>query len=178
MPNAIALEHQGRKATLLIQRPPLNILDLSTLRSLRSCLGELMVDPDLQLLILRGAGDRAFSAGVAVEDHTEDKVPDMLQEFHGAIAILRDMPAVTLAVVHGHCLGGGMELAAGCDLVVASRESRFGQPEIKLGCFPPLAAVGPHDQRRGGGRDGIGQPLRSGRGIGRCRRGACRVDSR
>ena len=65
----------------------------------------------------------------------------MLREFHGAISILRDMPAVTLAVDQGHCQGGGMELAAGCDLIVASDDSRFAQPEIKLGCFPPLAAA-------------------------------------
>lgn len=141
MTDSIVLERQGRVASISIHRPPLNILDLETITTLRRCLAELMADNELQLLVLRGGGERAFSAGVAVEDHSPEKVPTMLQEFHGAISILRDMPAVTLAVVRGHCLGGGMELAAGCDLVVASDDSRFGQPEIKLGCFPPLAAA-------------------------------------
>jgi len=65
----------------------------------------------------------------------------MLDAFHGALTGLRDLPAVSVAVVDGHCLGGGMELAAACDMVVASDRSRFGQPEIKLGCYPPLAAA-------------------------------------
>jgi len=138
---SIVMERSGRQASLSIHRPPLNILDLKTIGELRRHLAELMVDSELQLLILRGDGERAFSAGVAVEDHSPEKVPTMLREFHGAISILREMPAVTLAVVQGHCLGGGMELAAGCDLIVASDDSRFGQPEIKLGCFPPLAAA-------------------------------------
>lgn len=137
----IVMERSGRSASLSIDRPPLNILDLTTLRALRHELAELMTDRELQLLILRGSGDRAFSVGVAVEDHSPENVAPMLQEFHGAISILRDMPAVTLAVVEGHCLGGGMELAAGCDLIVATEDSHFGQPEIKLGCFPPLAAA-------------------------------------
>lgn len=141
MIESMTLERHERVASIYLKRPPLNILDLATIAELRQCLAELMVDPELQLLILRGDGGRAFSAGVAVEDHSPDKVPIMLQEFHAAINILRDMPAVTLAVVQGHCLGGGMELAAGCDLIVASDDSRFGQPEIKLGCFPPLAAA-------------------------------------
>lgn len=141
MSSSIVVQRRDRLAEVTVARPPLNILDLSTLRELRRLLGELMVDRDLQLVILRGEGDRAFSAGVAVEDHSPEKIPSMLQEFHGAISILREMPAITLAAVQGHCLGGGMELASGCDLIVATEESKFGQPEIKLGCFPPLAAA-------------------------------------
>jgi len=139
--SSIVMERHGRLASISIRRPPLNILNLTAIQDLRHHLGELMVDKDLQLLVLRGSGQRAFSAGVAVEDHSPEKVPDMLGEFHRAISILRDLPAITVAVVQGHCLGGGMELAAGCDLIVASQDSRFGQPEIKLGCFPPLAAA-------------------------------------
>lgn len=141
MSESIALERRDRVATITLQRPPLNILDLATIDGLRRCLAELMADSDLQVLLLQGGGEKAFSAGVAVEDHSPDKIPTMLREFHGAITILRDMPAITIAVVQGHCLGGGMELAAGCDLIVASDDSRFGQPEIKLGCLPPLAAA-------------------------------------
>lgn len=141
MTPSIAMQRQGRLVSISIQRPPLNILDLSTIQELGRCLAELTEDGDLQVLLLRGSGEKAFSAGVAVEDHSSDKLPDMLREFHRAISLLRALPAVTIAVVRGHCLGGGMELAAGCDLIVASEESRFGQPEIKLGCFPPLAAA-------------------------------------
>ena len=93
------------------------------------------------MIILHGAGDRAFSAGVAVQDHTPDRVGPMLDSLHGTIRRLRDLDAVTLAAVHGHCLGGGMELAMACDLVIASDEARFAVPEIELGCFPPVATA-------------------------------------
>lgn len=141
MTETVRVERDGRVATITLDRPPLNILDLATIRSLRLRLAELAAEDGLQLAVLRAAGGRAFSVGVAVEDHTPDKVPAMLEEFHGAVVALRELPAVTLAVVQGHCLGGGMELAAGCDLVLAAESSRFAQPEIELGCFPPLAAA-------------------------------------
>jgi cyclohexa-1,5-dienecarbonyl-CoA hydratase len=130
----------GRIATLVLDRPPLNILDLSTIASLDAALSTLDA-PDLQVIFLRGAGPRAFSAGVAVQDHTPEKIDRMLAGLHGAIRRLDALPAVTVAAVHGHCLGGGMELALACDLVLATDDARFGQPEIELGCFPPVAAA-------------------------------------
>ena len=131
-----------RVAWITIDRPPLNILDIPTIQQLGAAIAALdQMGPDLQAVVLRGAGDRAFSAGVSVQDHTSDKVAPMLESFHRAIRLLRDLPAVTIAAVHGHCLGGGMELALSCDLVIATDESRFGQPEVDLGCYPPVAAA-------------------------------------
>lgn len=141
MSESIVVTRQGRVVTITLDRPPLNILDLPTIKHLGQELDELSNDSELQVLVLRGAGEKAFSAGVAVQDHTAEKVPTMLAEFHGAIEQLRQLSAVTIGLVHGHCLGGGMELAAGCDIILATAESRFGQPEIKLGCYPPLAAA-------------------------------------
>jgi len=141
MSDSILFQREGRVATVSLNHPPLNILDLPTIAELGRRLDELRQDENLQLLILRGTGGKAFSAGVAVEDHTQENVPKMLALFHQSIRTLREIPAVTLAVVEGHCLGGGMELAAGCDLVLATESSKFGQPEIKLGCYPPLAAA-------------------------------------
>lgn len=141
-PSTIVLRRDGRTATVTIDRPPLNILDIPTMARLRGLVDQLATDPDgLNMLILRGAGERAFSAGVAVQDHTPDKVATMLETLHGAIRGLRDMDAITVAAVQGHCLGGGMELALACDLVVATEDARFGQPEIELGCYPPVAAA-------------------------------------
>lgn len=131
----------GRAATVTLSRPPLNILDIPTIARLGEVVAELAADPDLQVVFLRGAGDRAFSAGVAVQDHTADKVGPMLESLHGTIRRLRALDAVTVAAVHGHCLGGGMELALSCDLVIATEDARFGQPEIDLGCYPPVAAA-------------------------------------
>ena len=138
---SIRLDRDGRAATVTLNRPPLNILDIPTIARLGEVVSELDQDEELQLVVIRGAGDRAFSAGVAVQDHTPDLVGPMLESLHGAIRKLRDLSAVTVAAVHGHCLGGGMELALACDLVIATDDARFGQPEIELGCYPPVAAA-------------------------------------
>ena len=137
----IGLQRDGRVATLFLSRPPLNILDLEALQSLERGLAGLAGMSDLHLLVVRGTGGRAFSAGVAVQDHVGERIAPALAAFHGAVRHLRELPAVTVAVVEGHCLGGGLELALACDLVVASDDSRFGLPEIQLGCYPPVAAA-------------------------------------
>ncbi len=139
--STLLLARDGRTATLTIQRPPLNILDIPTIERLAAALDELETDADLQVVVIRGGGERAFSAGVAVQDHTPDKVGPMLATLHGAVKKLRTLPAITIAAVQGHCLGGGMEVALACDLVIATDDSRFGQPEIELGCYPPVAAA-------------------------------------
>lgn len=141
MSDTIRLDVDGRRAALTLAKPPLNILDLDMLAELEARLGELAALPDLQLLVVRGDGDRAFSAGVSIQDHTPDKIDRMILGFHGALERLRASDALTVARVDGHCLGGGLELACCCDLIVASERSRFGQPEIQLGCFPPVAAA-------------------------------------
>ncbi len=148
---ALLLERAGRTATLTFGRPPLNILDLDLLAALDAAIGGLESDRELQVLLVRGAGEKAFSAGVSVQDHTPDKIDRMLLSFHGALAKMRDLEAMTVALVDGHCLGGGMELAMVCDLVLATERSRFGQPEIGLGCYPPVAAA-LYPQRIGAGR--------------------------
>lgn len=141
-------DESERLATLTLNRPPLNILNLATLSKLDGALAELETCSRLQVLILRGDGDRAFSAGVAVEDHTRERIAASLESFHGVLRRLAGLPAISIAAVDGHCLGGGMELAATCDFVLATRAARFGQPEVDLGCFPP-AAVALYPERLG-----------------------------
>lgn len=138
---SVVLEREERWARLTIERPPLNILDLATIEALDHELAALEGEDAPQLLLVQGGGDRAFSAGVAVEDHVGDRIAPTLRAFHRAIVRLRRLPSITLAVVQGHCLGGGMELALACDLVLATSPSTFGQPEIQLGCYPPVAAA-------------------------------------
>jgi cyclohexa-1,5-dienecarbonyl-CoA hydratase len=96
-------------------------------------------DTAADVMVIEGAGQRAFSAGVDIRDHTREKVPEMLDVVHGVIRKLLALPQVTIAVVRGVCLGGGCELASSCDLVVASEESSFATPEIHVGCYPPVA---------------------------------------
>ncbi len=138
---SVRVERRGPTAELVVDRPPLNILDLATLAELAGAVEGLADDSGVRLVVVRGAGERAFSAGVAVEDHTPDRIESMLGDFHRGIRALRSLPCPTLAVVRGHCLGGGFELALACDLVLAADDARFGLPEVKLGCFPPVAAA-------------------------------------
>lgn len=128
-------------ATLTINRPPFNVLDIPTMEEISVALNLCRTASDVKLLVITGAGEKAFSAGVEVADHTPDKVDHMIDVFHGIFRRLQTMPMPTLAAVNGAALGGGMELAIGCDMIVAAAGAKFGQPEIKLAVFPPVAAV-------------------------------------
>ncbi|HEX2711926.1 MAG TPA: enoyl-CoA hydratase/isomerase family protein, partial [Candidatus Acidoferrales bacterium] len=129
----------GRTAWVTLDRPPLNVLDIPMMRSLSRALARLTAECDL--LVFQGAGVKGFSAGAEVRDHTPDRVAEMLAAFHEIFRQLGRADCLTIAAVHGLCLGGGMELAAFCDFVVAGESAEFGQPEIKLGCFPPVALI-------------------------------------
>lgn len=93
------------------------------------------------ILVFRGSGEKGFSAGANIADHAPDRVGEMLDAFHTIFRELWRSRLITVAAVHGHCLGGGCELATFCDFVVAAESAVFGQPEIKLGCFPPVAML-------------------------------------
>ncbi|MBM4264391.1 MAG: hypothetical protein FJ145_23570 [Deltaproteobacteria bacterium] len=136
---SIHIKKKSRVTQLTIERPPLNVLDIQLLRELDEVLDTVANDRDTAVLVLRGAGERAFSAGVDIKDHTPDKVPEMLDTVHGAMKKLLALPQVTVAAVHGVCLGGGCELASCCDLIVATEDSQFATPEIHVGCYPPVA---------------------------------------
>lgn len=136
---SILLEKKADTAFLTLDRPPLNVLDLPALRQLQAALDSLRTDEAVDFLVIRGGGERAFSAGVDVKDHTRDKVPEMLEVVHGAIRTLLSLPQITIAQVRGACLGGGCEIASSCDFILASEKSFFATPEIQVGCYPPVA---------------------------------------
>lgn len=123
---------------ITLDAPPLNILDIEMLGELRDAFRALR--PESGLVVIDAAGDRAFSAGASVQDHLGDRVETMLELFHDCFRILDRSQFVSIALAKGVALGGGCELAMGCDLVLASDRARFGQPEINLGVFPPVAA--------------------------------------
>lgn len=123
---------------ITLNDPPLNILDIAMLEELREVLAK--VRADCALLVIAAAGEKAFSAGASVQDHVGDKVETMLAVFHECFRILNRLELVSVAMVRGAALGGGCELALACDLVLASEKAKFGQPEINLGVFPPVAA--------------------------------------
>jgi cyclohexa-1,5-dienecarbonyl-CoA hydratase len=133
----LRLDH--RTAWITLDRPPLNILDIPMMESLDAALNRAL--PKSDFVIFQGAGLKAFCAGADVADHIPKRVEKMLSAFHGVFRRLAVADCLKIAAVHGYCLGGGMELAAFCDFVLATESAQFGQPEIKLGCFPPVSMV-------------------------------------
>ncbi len=125
-------------AELTLNRPPLNVLNISMLQEINSVLEKLNSQIELKLLVIKATG-KAFSAGVDVGEHTKEKVEEMIRTFHQTFLLLDNLEIPTLSVVQGAALGGGCELACFCNIVLASEEAKFGQPEIKVGIFPPVA---------------------------------------
>jgi cyclohexa-1,5-dienecarbonyl-CoA hydratase len=139
-PTAITLDIKQDVAWITLNRPPLNILTLDIIRELDSTLSEVAELTNLKAVVLSANG-KAFCAGVDVADHTPDRVEPMIREFGQLFTRLRTLPMPTIALVQGAALGGGCELVIACDLVIAAESAKFGQPEIKLGVFPPIAAA-------------------------------------
>src|SRR3989442_5363445 len=131
-----------RVARMTFARPPLNVFNIAMMREMGEALNECLPQRDLAAIVFDAApGTRAFSAGVAVEEHVPETVIQMLDSFHSVFRLLAQISRPVIAVVDGPALGGGCELVAACDIVIASERARFGQPEIKLGVFPPVAAI-------------------------------------
>ncbi len=127
-------------ARTVLRHAPLNVIDSPMMEELALALSEIEAMPDISVIVLSGEG-RAFSAGVDVAAHTPDMVAEMLLKFHAVVRALVASRKVTIAAVHGSCLGGGAELAMVCDIVHTSTTAQWGFPEIKLGCYPPVACT-------------------------------------
>ncbi|MBI3846100.1 MAG: enoyl-CoA hydratase/isomerase family protein [Planctomycetes bacterium] len=131
----------GGVATLTLRRPPLNVFNIAMMGEITDAFSNgLAPRNDWKALVIRAEG-KAFSAGVDVGEHLGDTGRRMIDVFHRIFRMLNDVPLPIVAAVEGAALGGGCELVSMCDFVVASRTATFGQPEIKLGVFPPVAAV-------------------------------------
>lgn len=127
-------------ARIELRHPVLNVIDVPMMEELAQVLSDIEARPDIAIVVFSGEG-KAFSAGVEVAAHTPDRVEEMLAKFHGVIRSLVATKKVTIAAVHGYCLGGGAELAMVCDIVQTTEDAQWGFPEIKLGCYPPVACA-------------------------------------
>jgi cyclohexa-1,5-dienecarbonyl-CoA hydratase len=139
----VLVPRRGRRrrvARIILRRPPLNVLHLDMVRELVRALDGLRPEGARRALVIAAAG-KAFSAGVAVEDHLPPQVHAVLPAFHDVFRKLHSLGVPTIAAVQGAAKGGGCELACFADWVVASEDASFGLPEVKLGSFPPVAAV-------------------------------------
>jgi cyclohexa-1,5-dienecarbonyl-CoA hydratase len=117
-----------------------NVLDIPMIAALDRVFMDAASADGLRAVCLEGAGSH-FSFGASVQDHLPDRVRDMLQDFHRLALHVLDSRVVVMAAVRGQCLGGGLELASLCHRVFAAPDARFGQPEIALGVFPPIASL-------------------------------------
>jgi len=129
------------RAFLTINRPPMNILDIATMKEMNDAITSLDNNKNIKALIITGSGEKAFSAGVDVTEHTEEKVEEMLQVFHDIFRNLSKLNQVTIAAARGFTLGGGCEVAIFCDMIFAADNLKIGQPEIKLSAIPPIALL-------------------------------------
>jgi cyclohexa-1,5-dienecarbonyl-CoA hydratase len=131
----------GSVARIQFHHPPLNIIDIAMMDELAVALLELESRDDVTVVIFSGS-EKAFSAGVDIPAHLPETIDEMLRKFHQVIRALVGSRKLTIAEVRGACLGGGAELAMVCDLVYTARDASWAFPEIKLACYPPVAAVG------------------------------------
>jgi cyclohexa-1,5-dienecarbonyl-CoA hydratase len=130
----------GGVARIAFARPKHNVLNIEMMQELIGELEKLKADQDLKCVVISGEG-ASWCAGVEVGDHKPDQVDAMIATFNRMLELIEGQEVPTIAAVQGACLGGGMEAAIACDIVVAAKNAVFGQPEIKLGFFPPYAAI-------------------------------------
>jgi cyclohexa-1,5-dienecarbonyl-CoA hydratase len=139
----ICWDAAGDVAHLTLNRPKQNVMNIEMLREMARAIESLSTREDVRLILLDAAPECEgyFSMGVGAEGYTEQMVFQMMDAFHNVFRIMLEISKPVLAVVEGVASGAGAELAAFCDLVIATDNAQFRQPEIKLGVFPPMGAV-------------------------------------
>ncbi len=128
---------QGRIAKITIDnQKKLNCIDITLIEKLIIAIEGFNDDPEIRMLILTGAGKRAFIGGVDINTMVSldpPKAKEFITRLHMVCAAIRNLPVPVIARISGYCLGGGLEVAAACDLRVATQDSVFGMPEVKIG---------------------------------------------
>jgi cyclohexa-1,5-dienecarbonyl-CoA hydratase len=139
-PKFLRVENDGPVTRIILNRPKHNVLDIPMMLELNAELEKIAADEELKCVVITGEG-RSFCAGVEVGDHKPDNVDAMVATFNRIFELINIIDIPIIAAVNGACLGGGMELAIACDIVIGSEKAIFGQPEVKIGFFAPYAAL-------------------------------------
>ena len=134
------LENVDGVARITLNRPKHNVFNIEMMQELNAELEKLVADTELKCVVIDAEG-ASWCAGVEVADHKPEMAADMINTFNRIFELLEQLEVPVIASIQGACLGGGMEVAIACDIIVAARSAIFGQPEIKLGFFPPYAAM-------------------------------------
>jgi cyclohexa-1,5-dienecarbonyl-CoA hydratase len=127
-------------ARMTLDRPEHNLLNEAMLRELADGISFAGERVDVKLIVLDSA-HKVFCGGIDIGEYTSQRVFQMLDAFHAAFSGMLEVAKPVVCVVNGPAIGGGAELAAFGDLVIATPKARFAQPEISIGIFPPLAST-------------------------------------
>lgn len=147
MTDALRVTRDGPIATLMLNRPEKhNAVTAEMWRALPGLLGTLDADHDVRVLVIRGAGDAAFASGADISEFGQVRADTATARAYSALVdaaehALANLPRPTIAMIHGFCVGGGLELALACDVRWASRTSRFGIAAARLGIIYSFAAT-------------------------------------
>lgn len=133
-------EKTDGRCRITLARPKHNVFNIDMLKEFNGLMEKCLDDNDLKCVVIDAEGP-SFCAGVEVGDHKPGMADEMIAVFSRMFELIYQLEIPVIAAVQGACLGGGMELAIACDIIVAAQKAVFGQPEIKLGFFPPYAAV-------------------------------------
>ena len=138
--SVVLLEREGPLARITLNRPRvLNAENLTWVEGLEAAVTEVAARPDVRVVLVRGAG-RAFCAGLDRDMLAREGMPPGFYEGQErAFRGLELMGKITVAAIHGHCLGGGLQLAVACDIRICSTDCRLGLPAGELGLFPGMA---------------------------------------
>jgi cyclohexa-1,5-dienecarbonyl-CoA hydratase len=140
MKTRLEFSDDRRVARLFLAAPKANVLDAVMITELHAHFASLDAEHELRAIVIEGEGLH-FSFGASVEEHLPDQIEDALARLGALLRRVAAAPAPTIAAVRGQCLGGGLELALACDIILAEENAQLGAPEIKLGVFPPAASV-------------------------------------
>jgi enoyl-CoA hydratase len=140
MGECVRVERTEGVATVTIDNPPLNVLSAKVVSELGEIFSQLQDDPDVVVVIVTGAGEKAFMAGADIKEFPEwlgnKEIKEIVRKNHELFQQMEGCPKPVIALLNGMALGGGCELALACDLRIAEEHVRIGLPEIKLGIFP------------------------------------------
>ncbi len=136
----LSLSHDDRLLTVRLAGGKGNIVDAAMMKELRSMVDTLAERPGVRAVLLTAEG-KHFSFGASVAEHAPENVREMLGSFHGLCKAMVAMHVPLAAAIRGQCLGGGMEIATLCHWIFASPTAAFGQPEVQLGVFAPVAST-------------------------------------
>lgn len=140
----IRYQLQGPIARMTLNRPEYNLLNERMLNELAYGIESLHEKDETKLIVIDSAC-KVFSGGIDVGEYTSQRVFQMLDAFHHVFTAIMDVAKPVMTIVNGPAIGGGSELAAFGDMVIATPKAKFGQPEITIGVFPPLASsIFPH----------------------------------